>query len=40
MLKMLKSMDGWMTKDFTSFLTIFLHSYQDDVRVIMEGCEL
>ena len=30
-------MDGWMTCDFTSFLTVF-QSYQDDVRMIMKGC--
>ena len=30
-------MDGWMTCDFTSFLTVF-QSYQDDVRMIMIGC--
>ena len=29
-------MDGWMTCDFTSFLTVF-QSYQDDVRMIMKG---
>ena len=29
--------DGWMTCDFTSFLTVF-QSYQDDVRMIMKGC--
>ena len=29
--------DGWMTCDFTSFLTVF-QSYQDDGRVIMKGC--
>ena len=29
-------LDGWMTCDFTSFLTVF-QSYQDDVR-IMKGC--
>ena len=28
---------GWMTCDFTSFLTVF-QSYQDDVRLIMKGC--
>ena len=32
-----KSMDGWMTCDLTSFLTVF-QSYQDDVWVIMKGC--
>ena len=32
-------MDGWMTCDFTSFLTVFqLHVYQNDGWVIMEGC--
>ena len=30
-------MDGWMTCDFTSFLTAF-QSYQDDVWMIMKGC--
>ena len=30
-------MDGWMTCDVTSFLTVF-QSYQDDGRMIMEGC--
>ena len=30
-------MDGWMTWDFRSFLTIF-QSYQDDGRLIMKGC--
>ena len=30
-------MGGWMTCDFTSFLTVF-QSYQDDVRMIMKGC--
>ena len=29
--------DGWMTCDFTSFLTVF-QSYQDDVWMIMKGC--
>ena len=29
--------DGWMTCDFTCFLTIF-QSYQDDVCMIMKGC--
>ena len=28
---------GWMTRDFTSFSTIF-QSYQDDERMIMKGC--
>ena len=32
-----KEMDGWMTCDFTSFLTVF-QSYQDDVQMIMKGC--
>ena len=31
------SVDGWMTCDFTSFLTVF-QSYQDDVWMIMKGC--
>ena len=31
--------DGWMTCDFTSFLTVF-QSYQDDRRTIMKGCVL
>ena len=31
------AMDGWMTCDFTSFLTVF-QSYQDDVWMIMKGC--
>ena len=30
-------MDGWMTCDFTPFLTVF-QSYQDDVWMIMKGC--
>ena len=30
-------LDGWMTCDFTSFLTVF-KSYQDDVWMIMKGC--
>ena len=30
-------MDGWLTCDFTPFLTVF-KSYQDDVRLIMKGC--
>ena len=30
-------MDGWMTCNFTSFLTVF-QSYQDDVWMIMKGC--
>ena len=29
--------DGWMTCDFTSFLTVF-QSYQDDDWMIMKGC--
>ena len=29
-------MDGWMTCDFTSFLTVF-QSYQDNVWMIMKG---
>ena len=29
--------DGWMTCNFTSFLTVF-QSYQDDVGMIMRGC--
>ena len=29
--------DGWMTCDFTSFLTVF-QSYQDNVLMIMKGC--
>ena len=29
--------DGWMTCEFTSFLTVF-QSYQDDGWVIMNGC--
>ena len=29
--------DGWMTCNFTSFLTVF-QSYQDDVWMIMKGC--
>ena len=28
---------GWMTCDFTSFLTIF-YSYQDSGMVMMKGC--
>ena len=30
------NMYGWMTCDFTSFLTVF-QSYQDDVWMIMKG---
>ena len=30
-------MDGWMTCNFTSFLTVF-QSYQDDAWMIMKGC--
>ena len=30
-------MDGWMTCNFTSFLTVF-QLYQDDVWMIMKGC--
>ena len=30
-------MDGWMTCDFTSILTVF-QSYQDNVWMIMKGC--
>ena len=30
-------MDGWMTCDFTFFLTVF-QSYQDDVLMIMKSC--
>ena len=33
---LLLRMDGWMTCDFTSFLTVF-QSYQDDVWMIMKG---
>ena len=29
--------DGWMTCDFTSYLTVF-QSYQDDGRSIIKGC--
>ena len=29
--------DGWMTCDFTSFLTVF-QSYQDDDWMIIKGC--
>ena len=29
-------MDGWMTSDFTSFLTIF-QSYQDNIWMIMKS---
>ena len=32
-----QGIDGWMTRDFTSFLTVF-QSYQDDVRMIVKGC--
>ena len=31
------SLVGWLTCDFTSFLTAF-QSYQNDVRMIMKGC--
>ena len=30
-------MDGWMTCDFKSFLTVF-QPYQDDIWMIMKGC--
>ena len=30
-----KRVDGWMTCDLTSFLTVF-HSYQDDEKLINE----
>ena len=30
-------MDGWMTRDFISFSTVF-QSYQDDGWMIMKGC--
>ena len=30
-------MDGWMTCDFTSFLTVF-QSYQDNVWMTLKGC--
>ena len=30
-------MDGWMSCNLTSFSTVF-HSYQDDVRLITNGC--
>ena len=33
----ISGMAGWMTCDFTSFLTVF-QSYQDDVWMIMKGC--
>ena len=33
----LRKIDGWMTCNFTSFLTVF-QSYQDDVWMIMKGC--
>ena len=33
----MKKMDGWMTCNFTSFLTIF-QSYQDDVWIIKAVC--
>ena len=29
--------DGWMTCEFTPFLTVF-QSYQDDVGMIRKGC--
>ena len=29
--------DGWITRNFTSFLTVF-QSYQDDVWMIVKGC--
>ena len=32
-------MDGWMTCDFTSFLTV-VQSYQNDEQMIMIGCVL
>ena len=36
-LKRIYSMDGWMTCDLTSFLSVF-QSYQDDVWMVMKGC--
>ena len=33
----LRLLDGWITCDFTSFSTVF-QSYQDDGRLIMNGC--
>ena len=33
----LKTYDGWMICNFTSFLTVF-QLYQDDERLIMKGC--
>ena len=30
-------LDGWMTYDITSFLTVS-QSYQDNVWMIMKGC--
>ena len=33
----MRGIDGWMTCDFTSFLTVF-QSYQDDGKVTMKGC--
>ena len=32
----LRWLAGWMTCDFTSFLTVF-QSYQDDVWMVMKG---
>ena len=32
-----EAMNGWMTCDFKSFLTVF-QSYQDDVWMMMKGC--
>ena len=35
--KPIRSMDGWMTCDFTSFSTVF-QSHQEDFWMIMKGC--
>ena len=33
----MSTMDGWITFDFTSFITVF-QLYQDDGRVIIKDC--
>ena len=32
-----RDIDGWLTCDFTSFLTVF-KSYQDNIWMITKGC--
>ena len=33
----MSTIDGWITFDFTSFITVF-QSYQDDGQVIIKDC--